>query len=74
MPCVFKKKSKRKNTNRKLVDVCGGEKCVYERKSKRKNTCRVFKGRKAGGKTQTGSVGVGREKQAGRERKLRREE
>ena len=56
MSCVFKKKSKRKNTNRKLVGVCRGEKCVYERKCKGKNTCRVFLGRKASGETQNRSL------------------
>lgn len=70
----IRKKSEQEIPFWKLVGMSCGEKCVYERKSKRKNTCRVFKGRKAGGKTQTRSVGVGREKQAGRERKLRREE
>ena len=55
MPCVFRKKSKWKNTNRKLISVSRGEKCVYERKCKQKNTSRVFLGRKASGKTHPGS-------------------
>ena len=59
MSCVFRKKSKRKNTKRKLVGVCRGEKCVYERKCKGKNTCRVFLRRKASRKTQNRNWSLG---------------
>ena len=72
MSCVFGKKSKRKNTPRKLIGVSRGEKCVYERKCKGKNTCRVFLEKKQAGKHKTetgrwvsgGKLGVGGRKQA----------
>ena len=70
MSCVFRKKSKRKNTKRKLVVVCRGEKCVFWMKGKRKNTCRVFLERKASGKTQNRSLLVYAGKKTGREEKL----
>ena len=70
MSCVFRKKSKRKNTNRKLVGMCRGEKCVFGMKGKRKNTCRVFLGRKVSGETQNRSLLVCAGKKIGREEKL----
>ena len=69
MSCVFREKSKTENTKRKLVGVCRGEKCVFGMKGKRKNTCRVFLGRKASGKTQTGSLSLGCGEKSGRGRK-----
>ena len=69
MSCVFRKKRERENPNRKLVDVCGGEKCVYERKSKRKNTCRVFMEQKVSGKPHSGSLLLGCKEKNGRGRK-----
>ena len=70
MSCVFGKKSKRKNTNRKLVGACLEEKCVFWMKGKRKNTCRVFLGRKVSGETQNRSLLVCAGKKTGREEKL----
>ena len=50
--CVFREKSKQKNTNRKLIDTYRREKCVFWRRSKQKNTWRVFLEKKASRKKQ----------------------
>ena len=47
MSCVFKKKSKRKNTNRKLVGVCRGENWARREIGERKNPRRGRRKRKA---------------------------
>ena len=73
MSCVFGKKSKRENTNRKLVGACREEKCVFGMKGKRKNTCRVFLRRKVSGETQTGSLSLGCGGKLGVERNWRAE-
>ena len=52
MACVFREKSKQKNTNWKLIDMYRREKCVFWRRSKQKNTRRVFLERKASRKNQ----------------------
>lgn len=58
MSCVFRKKSKQKNLNRKLVGMSCGEKCVYEGKSKKKTHAMCLKGEKRAENTNWKLVGM----------------
>ena len=68
----IRKKSKRKNPNRKLVGVSRGEKCVYERKSKKKYMPCVFRKKSERKNPNRKPVGVSRGEKCVYERKSKR--
>ena len=70
MLCVFREKSKRKNTKRKLVGVCRGEKWAREEESEQKNSRCGRRKRKASWKTHSGSLLICCEEKTGRGEEL----